>query len=95
MSNFVITSNSLQTAGAYLGSSVPGVYIAASYSGIAAQAVFILIPILALKIARVRTRSTSDVIKFPAEAASGSTHELAERDLDLHSRYIDMVSSAS
>ena len=95
MSNFVITSNSLQTAGAYLGSSVPGVYIAASYSGIAAQAVFILIPILALKIARVRTRSTSDVIKFPAEAASASTHELAERHLDMHSRYLDVVSQAS
>jgi len=95
MSNFVITSNSLQTAGAYLGSSVPGVYIAASYSGIAAQAVFVMIPILALKIARVRTRSTGDVIKFPAEAASASTHELAERDLDFHSRYIDIISRAS
>ena len=95
MSNFVVTSNSLQTAGAYLGSLVPGVYIAASYSGIAAQAVFVLIPVLALKIARARTRTTNDIIKFPAEVASQSTHVLAELDLHMHSRYIDIMSRAS
>jgi hypothetical protein len=95
MSNFVVTSNSLQTAGAYLGSLVPGVYIAASYTGIAAKMVFVLIPVLALKIARARTRTTSDVIRFPAETASASTQELAVRDLDFHSRYIDIISHAS
>ena len=95
MSNFDMTSSSLQTAGAYLGSLVPGVYIAASYSGIAAQAVFVLIPVLALKIARVRARTTSNIVKFPAEVASQSTHVLAELDLHMHSRYIDIMSRAS
>jgi hypothetical protein len=72
-----------------------GVYLASSYSGIATKAVFILIPVIALKIARARTLKTSDIIKFPSEAASASTHELAERHLDMHSRYLDMVSQAS
>ena len=72
-----------------------GVYLSSSYSGIATKAVFILIPVVTLKIALARTRNASGVIKFPAEAASGSTHELAERDLDSHSRYIDVVSQAS
>ena len=56
---------------------------------------FILIPVITLKIARSRARRTSAVIQFPAEAASASTHELAERHLDMHSRYIDIVSHAS
>jgi hypothetical protein len=85
----------LQTIGAYGCAIFIGVYLASSYSGIATKAVFILIPVIALKIARARTRKTSDIIKFPAEAASASTHELAERDLDSHSRYIDIVSRAS
>jgi len=72
-----------------------GVYLASSYSGIATKAMFILIPVVTLKIARARTRNASDIIKFPVEAPSASTHELAERDLDSHSRYIDMVSQAS
>jgi hypothetical protein len=72
-----------------------GVYLASSYSGIATKAVFILIPVVTLKIAFARTRNANDIVEFPAEAASGSTHELAERDLDSHSRYIDIVSRAS
>ena len=56
---------------------------------------FILIPVITLKIARSRTQATSDIIKFPAEAASTSSHELVERHLDMHSRYIDIVSRAS
>ena len=85
----------LQTIGAYGCAVFIGVYLASSYSGIATKAVFILIPVIALKIARTRTLKTSDIIKFPAEAASASTHELAERHLDMHSRYLDMVSQAS
>ena len=95
MSIFAITPQSVQTTGAYLGSLFPGVYLASGYSGIATKAIFIVIPVLALKIARVRTRTKSEIIKFPAEVASQSTHELAERHLDMHSRYIDIVSRAS
>jgi hypothetical protein len=95
MSIYGITPQSIQTTGAYLGSLFPGVYLASAYSGIATKAIFIVIPVLALKIARVRTRTTSEIIKFPAEVASQSTHELAERHLDMHSRYIDIVSRAS
>lgn len=95
MSNSVITPHFLQTVGAYVGSLVPGVYMASAYSGFTAQAVFVLIPVLALKIARVRSRNTSQLFRFPAETASASTHELAERDLDFHSRYIDIISRAS
>lgn len=95
MSFNVITPNSVQTAGAYLGSLLPGVYLASAYSGIATKAIFIFIPVITLKIARSRTQATSAIIKFPAEAASASTHELAERHLDMHSRYIDIVSRAS
>ena len=94
-SNSVITPQSLQTVGAYAGSLVPGVYIASSYSAIAAQAIFVLIPVLALKIARARTRPTSDVIQFPAEIASKSTHVLAELDLAMHSHYLNIISRAS
>ncbi len=85
----------LQTIGAYGCALFIGVYLASSYSGIATKAVFILIPVVTLKIAFARTRNANDIIEFPAEAASGSTHELAERDLDSHSRYIDIVSRAS
>ena len=56
---------------------------------------FILIPVITLKIARSRARRTSAVIQFPAEAASASTHELAERHLDTYSRHFDLVSQAS
>lgn len=85
----------LQTIGAYGCAVFIGFYLSSSYSGFATKALFILIPVVTLKIARARTRNASDFIKFPAEAASASTHELAERDLDSHSRYIDVVSRAS
>ena len=85
----------LQTMGAYGCALFIGVYLASSYSGIATKAVFVLIPVITLKIARARTRSTSEIITFPAEVASQSTHVLAELDLDTHSRYIDIVSQAS
>ena len=95
MSIYGITPQSVQTTGAYLGSLFPGVYLASAYSGIATKAVLIVLPVIALKIARARTRSTSEIITFPAEVASQSTHVLAELDLDTHSRYIDIVSRAS
>jgi hypothetical protein len=95
MSIFAITPQSVQTSGAYLGSLFPGVYLASAYSGITAKAIFIAIPVIALKIARIRTRTTSDIVTFPAEAASASTHVFGELDYDTHSRYIDMVSQAS
>ena len=85
----------LQSIGAYGCALFIGVYLASSYSGIATKAVFILIPVITLTIARSRTQATSAIIKFPAEAASASTHELAERHLDMHSRYLDVVSQAS
>jgi hypothetical protein len=95
MSIYGVTHQSVQTTGAYLGSLFPGVYLASAYSGFVTKAVFIVIPVIALKIARVRTRTTSEIITFPAEVASQSTHVLAELDLDTHSRYIDIVSRAS
>ena len=95
MSIYGVTPQSVQTTGAYLGSLFPGVYLASAYSGIATKAMFILIPVITLKIARTRTRTTNDIITFPAEVASQSTHVLAELDLDTHSRYIDIVSRAS
>ena len=95
MSIYGVTPQSVQTTGAYLGSLFPGVFLASAYSGIATKAVFIVLPVIALKIARVRTRTTSAIIAFPAEVASQSTHVLAELDLDTHSRYIDIVSRAS
>jgi hypothetical protein len=95
MSIYGVTPQSVQTTGAYLGSLFPGVYLASAYSGIATKAVFIVLPVIALKIARARTRSTSEIITFPAEVTSQSTHVLAELDLDTHSRYIDIVSRAS
>ena len=85
----------LQTIGAYGCAVLIGIYLASSYSGMTAKAVFILIPLVTLKIARDRTRHISDLVQFPAETASASTHELAERHLEMHSRYIDMVSQAS
>ena len=85
----------LQTLGAYGCALFIGAYLASFYSGSATKAAFILFPVITLKIARARTRNASEVVQFPAEAASASTHELAERHLDMHSRYIDIVSRAS
>ena len=85
----------LQTVGAYGIAIFIGVYFSSAYSHIATKAVFFTIPVLTLTVARSRARRTSEIIQFPAEAASASTHELAERHLDMHSRSIDMVSSAS
>jgi hypothetical protein len=85
----------LQTIGAYGIAIFIGVYFSSAYSHLATKAVFFIIPVLTLTIARSRARRTSAVIQFPAEATSASTHELAERHLDMHSRYIDMVSNAS
>jgi hypothetical protein len=85
----------LQTIGAYGCAVLIGIYLASSYSGMTAKAVFILIPLVTLKISRARTRNTSEVVQFSAEAASASTHELAGHHLDMHSRYIDIVSRAS
>ena len=95
MNNKPFITRFLQTIGAYGCALFIGVYLASSYSGIATKAIFILIPVITLTIARSRTQATSAIIKFPAEAASASTHELAERHLDMHSRYLDVVSQAS
>ncbi len=85
----------LQTIGAYSCAVFLGVYLSSAYSHFAAKAVFFLIPVLTLTIARSRARRTSEVFQFPAEAASASTHELAERHLDTYSRHFDLVSQAS
>lgn len=85
----------LQTIGAYGCALFIGFYLASSYSGIATKAIFVLIPVVTLNIALARTRNADDIIEFPAEAASGSTQEIAKRDRDSHSRYIDIVSRAS
>lgn len=95
MNNKRLNTQILQTIGAYGCALFIGVYLASSYSGIATKAVFILIPVITLKIARSRTQAAVPIMKFPAEAASASTHELAERHLDMHSRYLDIVSRAS
>jgi hypothetical protein len=85
----------LQTIGAYGIAIFIGVYFSSAYSHIATKAVFFIIPVLTLTIARARTRNTSEVVQFSTEAASASTHELAGHHLDMHSRYIDIVSRAS
>jgi len=95
VNNKSLNTRFLQTIGAYGCAVFIGIYLSSAYSGIATKAVFILIPMITLKIARARTRKASDIIKFPAEAASASTHELAERHLDTYSRHFDLVSQAS
>jgi hypothetical protein len=89
------SSRFLQTIGAYSCAVFLGAYLSSAYSHIAAKAVFVAIPVLTLAIARSRARRTNAVIQFPAEAASASTHELAERHLDTYSRHFDLVSQAS
>jgi hypothetical protein len=88
-------SRFLQIIGAYSCAVFLGAYFSSAYSHIATKAVFFLIPVLTLTIARSRARRTSEVFQFPAEAASASTHELAERHLDTYSRHFDLVSQAS
>jgi hypothetical protein len=97
---FLVNSKSrnsrfLQTIGAYGIAIFIGVYFSSAYSHIATKAVFFIIPVLTLTVARSRARRTSEVVQFPAEAASASTHELAERHLDTYSRHFDLVSQAS
>lgn len=77
MSTIAIPLRFIQTASAYLGSLFLGIYLSSAYSQIILKAVFIAIPVLALAIARIRTRSVSEVFQFPIEVTSESTRELA------------------
>ncbi len=95
MNSKSLNTHFLQTIGAYGIAIFIGVYFSSAYSHIATKTVFILIPVITLMIARARTRNTSEVVQFSAEVASASTHELAGHHLDMHSRYIDIVSRAS
>jgi hypothetical protein len=85
----------LQTIGAYSCAVFLGVYLSSAYSHIAAKAVFLTIPVLTLTVARIRTRSSHQVLQFERESIIGSSAVKADDNFESYSRHFDLVSQAS
>jgi hypothetical protein len=85
----------LQTIGAYSCAVFLGVYLSSAYSHIAAKAVFLAIPVLTLTVARIRTRSSHQVLQFERESIVESTAVKAEDNFETFSHHFDLVSQAS
>ncbi len=85
----------LQTIGAYSCAVFLGVYLSSAYSHIAAKAVFLAIPVLTLTVARIRTRSSHQVLQFERESTVDSAAVKAEDNFETCSRHFDLVSQAS
>ena len=81
----------LQTIGAYSCAVFLGAYLSSAHSHIAAKAVFVAIPVLTLTVARIRTRSSHQVLQFERE----SVDVKAEDNFETFSRHFDLVSQAS
>ncbi|MFI0461199.1 MAG: hypothetical protein ACH36C_04020 [Ilumatobacteraceae bacterium] len=95
MNNKSSSTRFLQTIGAYGCALFIGVYLAAAYSSIPTRAVFIAIPVITLKIARVRSRQTSRVYQFPNETQILTTESHIDEDFAAHCHLVDLISSAS
>ena len=85
----------LQTIGAYSCAVFLGAYLSSAYSHIAAKAVFLAIPVLTLTVARIRTRSSHQVLQFERESAVDSSAVKADDNFETYSRHFDLVSQAS
>lgn len=85
----------LQTIGAYGSAVFLGVYFSSAYSGIATKAVFLTIPVLALAVARIRTRSSHAVLQFERETSTDTSDVKIEDNFEMYSRHFDLVSQAS
>ena len=85
----------LQTIGAYSCAVFLGAYLSSAYSHIAAKAVFMAIPVLTLTVARIRTRSSHQVLQFEREATVDSAAVKIEDNFETYSRHFDLVSQAS
>lgn len=91
MNNKSSSTRFLQTIGAYSCAVFLGAYLSSAYSHIAAKAVFVAIPVLTLTVARIRTRSSHQVLQFERE----SVDVKAEDNFETFSRHFDLVSQAS
>ena len=85
----------LQTIGAYSCAVFLGAYLSSAYSHIAAKAVFLAIPVLTLAVARIRTRTSHQVLQFERESIVDSSAVKADDDFESYSRHFDLVSQAS
>ena len=72
-----------------------GAYLSSAYSHIAAKAVFLAIPVLTLAVARIRTRTSHQVLQFERESIVDSSAVKADDDFESYSRHFDLVSQAS
>jgi len=88
-------SRFLQIIGAYSCAVFLGAYLSSAYSHFAAKAVFLAIPVLTLTVARIRTRSSHQVLQFERESIVESTAVKAEDNFETFSHHFDLVSQAS
>jgi len=72
-----------------------GLYFSATYSTVATKAVFLLIPVLTLAVARIRTRSSHQVLQFEHETSVDTPGAKAENNFEAYSHHCDLVSQAS
>jgi hypothetical protein len=72
-----------------------GAYLSSAHSHIAAKAVFLAIPVLTLAVARIRTRSSHQVLSFEREAPVDTTDVKVVDNFETPSRHFDLVSQAS
>jgi TPP-dependent trihydroxycyclohexane-1,2-dione (THcHDO) dehydratase len=95
VSNKSSNTRFLQTIGAYGCAVFIGAYLSSAYSHIAAKAVFLAIPVLTLTVARIRTRSSHQVLQFERESTVDSAAVKADENFETFSRHFDLVSQAS
>ena len=95
MNNKSSITRFLQTIGAYSCAVFLGAYLSSAYSHIAAKAVFLAIPVLTLTVARIRTRSSHQVLQFERESTVDSAAVKADENFETFSRHFDLVSQAS
>jgi hypothetical protein len=85
----------LQTIGAYSCAVFIGAYLSSAYSHIAAKAVFLAIPVLTLTVARIRTRSSHQVLQFETATRIEAEPMKAADRIETFSPHFDLVSQAS
>lgn len=95
MSNQSSNTRLLQTIGAYSCAVFLGAYLSSAYSHIAAKAVFLAIPVLTLTVARIRTRSSHQVLQFETTTRIETEPMKSVDRIETFSPHFDLVSQAS
>ncbi len=72
-----------------------GLYFSATYSNVATKAVFLLIPVLTLAVARIRTRPGHQVLQFERDTSGDTSGVKIDDNFERYSPHFDLVSQAS